>query len=275
MKNIKSILSNDTFQLAASVFSPLSAAIAQDAGFRCGVVGGSVVAAISQNSPDYGLITLTELADQVRRICMHNDLPIIVDGDSGYGNALNTQRLVRELEQAGASAVTLEDSLLPFQYKQRHALSALEEHKDKLLAALAVRKSAEFSIIARTKLQSGESFPNLIKRIEAYSQTGVDAICIFGDAKRSDLRIIKEITNLPIMLISYTANRHEFKHYEYSGVRILLNGHHAFEAAVRGMYHAYQDILTPSNPEISAKDILAKYSSTRAMDEVARKFMSL
>lgn len=93
--------------------------MAKNAGFKCGVVSGSVIAENVNVLPDYGWITLSELVESVRKICLHSNLPIIVDGDSGYGNALNTQRLVRELDSVGATAVNLEDSLLPFQYQKR------------------------------------------------------------------------------------------------------------------------------------------------------------
>ena len=275
MASIKPILTGDRFHLAASVFHPLSAAMAYDAGFQCGVVGGSVIAANVNVSPDYGLITLSELVESVRRICLHSNLPIIVDGDSGYGNALNTQRLVRELESVGAAAVTLEDSLLPFQYQKRHALSSLEEHRDKLNAALEARKSKEFSVIARTSYQPTEGIPNLLKRIEAYAQTKVDALCIFGDVKQADLRIIRELCDKPIMLISYAASRADYRMYELGGVKVLLNGHHAFEAAVTSMFNTYQSMLLGPKKDLSAKEILTKYANIAKIDDTAKRYMSL
>ena len=275
MASIKSILTGDKFHLAASVFNPLSAVMAYDAGFECGVVGGSVVAANLDICPDYGLITLSELVDCVRRISLNSTLPIIVDGDSGYGNALNTQRLVRELESVGAAAVTLEDSVLPFQYQRRHVLSSLDEHRDKLNAALEARKNNQFSIIARTSYQSAEGTPSLLKRIEAYSQTKVDALCIFGDVKQAELRIIRELSDKPIMLISYGLTRSDYRMCELSGVRVLLNGHHAFEASVIGMFNSYQNALLGKKRDVTAKEILSKYVATSKLDETAKRYMSL
>ncbi|MGO3738639.1 MAG: isocitrate lyase/PEP mutase family protein [Marinomonas foliarum] len=275
MEHIIDILTGGNFYPAASVFNPLSAAIAHDVGFKCGVVGGSIVAANVNLSPDYGLITMSELVDTVRRICIQSELPIIVDGDSGYGNALNTQRLIQELEFAGASAVTLEDSILPFQYQNRHSLAALDEHRDKLLAALEARKSSKFSIIARTKMNSSEGFPSLLKRIEAYAQTEVDGICIFGDVQISDLRILNEISSKPLMLISYSASRKDYRSFKAGGVKILLNGHHAFEASVRSMFHAYQDILDHKKRDIAGKDIITLYSKVKKLDVTAKRYMDL
>ena len=96
-----------------SVFDPVSARIARHLGAELGILGGSVASAAVLAAPDLIVLTLSELADQVRRITRAADVSLMVDADHGYGNALNVIRTVQELEAAGAAALTIEDTLLP------------------------------------------------------------------------------------------------------------------------------------------------------------------
>ena len=115
-KKLREYLASDSCIQPASVFDPISSRIASDLGFDIGILGGSVASAVILGAPDLNLITSTELAGQVSRITNASDISLIVDGDNGYGNALNVMRTVRELENAGASAITVEDTVLPATY---------------------------------------------------------------------------------------------------------------------------------------------------------------
>jgi len=112
-RNFRELLNADRCFHTASVFDPMSARIAADLGFEVGILGGSVASLQVLAAPDFNLITLSEFVEQATRICRVAQLPVLADADHGYGNALNVMRTVSELERAGISALTIEDTLLP------------------------------------------------------------------------------------------------------------------------------------------------------------------
>src|ERR1700704_3637112 len=115
---LRTILSGSACIRPGSVYDAISIRIAKDLGFEVGMFGGSVASLAVLGDPDITLITLTELAEQMRRMSRAGSLPVIVDADHGYGNALNVRRTVEELETAGAAGLTLEDTLLPQAFGQ-------------------------------------------------------------------------------------------------------------------------------------------------------------
>ena len=112
-EKLRSILNGSACIRPGSVYDATSIRIAEDLGFELGMFGGSVASLVVLGDPDIALITLTELAEQMRRMSRAADLPVLVDADHGYGNALNVRRTVQELEAAGAAGLTIEDTLLP------------------------------------------------------------------------------------------------------------------------------------------------------------------
>ena len=137
----------------ASVFDPISACVARDVGYEIAFLSGAVSSKTTLAAPDLCLVTLTEVADQVRRIVRASELSLIVDADHGYGNALNVRRTTQELEHAGASAVIVEDTLLPRPFNptnDAHQLVSVEEMKGKLVAALQAREDSSFVVVGRT-----------------------------------------------------------------------------------------------------------------------------
>src|SRR5919112_1193362 len=112
-EKLRVVLSSATCVHPGSVYDAISIRIAEDLGFELGMFGGSVASLAVLGDPDIALITLTELAEQMRRMSRAAELPVIVDADHGYGNALNVRRTVQELETAGAAGLTIEDTLLP------------------------------------------------------------------------------------------------------------------------------------------------------------------
>src|SRR4051812_21825847 len=128
-EKLRALLSGDRCVYPGSVFDPISARIAQDIGFEVGMLGGSVASMVVLGAPDIFILTLTEFADQIRRISRASALPLVVDADHGYGNALNVMRTVQELETAGVAGLTIEDTELPpvFGRPQDEALISVEE----------------------------------------------------------------------------------------------------------------------------------------------------
>ena len=112
-KALRRLMQGNACIRPATAFDPLSALAAQEIGYQAGMLAGSIASLCVLGAPDIALLTLTELAEQARRICRVSDLPLLVDGDHGYGNALNVRRTVVDLEAAGIAAVTIEDTLLP------------------------------------------------------------------------------------------------------------------------------------------------------------------
>jgi carboxyvinyl-carboxyphosphonate phosphorylmutase len=134
---LRAILAGNTCIRPGSVYDAISIRIAEDLGFELGMFGGSVASLAVLGDPDITLITLTELAEQMRRMSRAASLPVLVDADHGYGNALNVRRTVQELETAGAAGLTIEDTLLPQAYgAAKPQLIALEEGVGKMKAAL-------------------------------------------------------------------------------------------------------------------------------------------
>src|SRR6266702_5373977 len=150
-EKLRSILARSTCIRPGSVHDAISIRVAEDLGFPLGMFGGAVASLAVLGEPDITLITLTELAEQMRRMSRAAVLPVLVDADHGYGNALNVRRTVQELETAGAAGLTIEDTLLPQAFGQaKTQLISLEEGVGKMKAALDARGNARLVIMART-----------------------------------------------------------------------------------------------------------------------------
>ena len=138
--------------IAGSVFDPLSARIADEVGFEVGLLGGSVASFAVLGAPDLMLLTLTELAEQTRRICRASELPVLVDADHGFGNALNVMRTVEEFANAGAAGLSVEDTLLPraFGSSKEPSLTSVEEGAGRMRAAVTAARESGIAIFGRT-----------------------------------------------------------------------------------------------------------------------------
>ncbi|WP_076999193.1 oxaloacetate decarboxylase [Variovorax sp. KK3] len=171
--------------LAPGVYDPFSALVATQAGFEALYLSGAAVAYTSHGRSDVGLTTATETADVLGRITDRVDTPVIVDGDTGYGNALNTQRTVRLFERAGAAAIQLEDQGFPKRCGHLDDKSVIPQAEmcGKLKAALDARASEDTLIIARTDAVAIEGLDAALVRAEAYLACGVDVL--FIEALRS------------------------------------------------------------------------------------------
>src|SRR5689334_17148168 len=150
-EKLRAILTGDRCIHPGSVYDAISIRIAEDLGFELGMFGGSAASLAVLGDPDIALITLTELAEQMRRMSRAAALPVLVDADHGYGNALNVRRAVQELEAAGAAGLTIEDTLLPQAYGEtKLKLISREEGVGKVKAALDGRSDSSLVILGRT-----------------------------------------------------------------------------------------------------------------------------
>ena len=175
--------------LAPGVYDALTALIAEQAGFDALYLSGGAVAYSQLGRSDVGLTTATETADVLQRITDRVRLPIIVDGDTGYGNALNTQRTVRLFERAGAAMIQLEDQTFPKRcgHLENKSLVSTAEMCGKLRAALDARHAADTLILARTDAVAVEGLEAARERAEAYLACGVDALFIEAVNSTADM----------------------------------------------------------------------------------------
>src|ERR1700681_1873354 len=188
---LRSILSGSICVRPGSVYDAISISIAEDLGFEVGTFGGSVASLAVLGDPDIALITLSELAEQMRRMSRAAALPVVVDADHGYGNALNVRRTVQELEAAGAAGLTIEDTLLPQAHGEaKTELISLEEGVGKMKAALDGRSDPTLVIIGRTSAASVTGLDDAIARAKAYQAAGVDALFFTGIKNRAELEAI-------------------------------------------------------------------------------------
>jgi len=171
--------------LAPGIYDALSALVAEQAGFEAVYLSGASIAYTRLGRSDVGLTTATEVEDTLARITDRVSLPVIVDADTGFGNALNVQRTVRSFERAGAAMIQLEDQVFPKRCGHLDGKSVISaaEMCGKLRAALEGRRSAETLILARTDALAVEGLDAALERAEAYVACGVDAL--FVEALRS------------------------------------------------------------------------------------------
>ena len=247
---LRSILSGGRCIRPGSVYDAISIRIAEDLGFEAGMFGGSVASLAVLGEPDTALITLTELAEQMRRMSRAAALPVLVDADHGYGNALNVRRTVQELETAGAGGLTIEDTLLPQAFGEPKAqLISLEEGAGKMKAALDGRGDPSLVIMARTGASTITSLGDAIERARAYEATGVDALFLTGIKTRAELEAISAATRLPIVLGGVPEEMNDLDYLADKRVRIALQGHAPFAAATQAVYETLKALREGTSPK--------------------------
>src|SRR6266851_1832105 len=200
-ERFRAILAGGRCVHPGSVFDPISARIAETLGFEIGMFAGSTASLTVLGAPDLIVLTLSEFAAQAYRICRAGDLPLLVDADHGYGNALNVRRTVEELETAGVAALTIEDTLLPRPFGDgRVQLISIEEGIGKMHAALAARQDPGLVIAGRTSALTITGTDDAVARARAYEAAGVDALFFTGVKMRAQLDAIAAAVRIPIFL---------------------------------------------------------------------------
>jgi oxaloacetate decarboxylase len=236
-KQYRRVLEGNACVHPASVFDPMSARMAASLGFEVGMFAGSIASGTVLGAPDIIVLTLTEFAEQIRRITRGSDLPLMVDADHGYGNALNVMRTVEELETSGVSALMVEDTVLPQPFAGRdEGLVSVEEMLGKLRAAVAARQDPSLVVIGRTGALRRGGIAEAEKRVRAYQETGIDAIFLAGASKREEVEAMHRATRLPLMLGGAPPALADKSFLASQGVRIALQGHHPFYASAKAVY---------------------------------------
>ena len=273
-QKLRSILSGSSCIRPGSVYDAISIRIAEDLGFELGMFGGSVASLAVLGDPDFALITLTELAEQMRRMSRAASLPVLVDADHGYGNALNVRRTVQELEAAGAAGLTIEDTLLPQAFAEaKTQLISLEESVGKMKAALEGRSDPSLVVMGRTGAAAITSIEDTIRRAQAYEAAGVDALFFTGIKSRPELEAISAATRLPIVL---GGSPEELNALDYLGgqrVRIALQGHAPIAAATQAVHETLK-ALREGTPPKNLKGLASSELTSRVMREADMKARS-
>lgn len=265
-KRLRAVFAGTKCLSPASVFDPLSARVAESVGYEIGMLAGSVASNTTLAAPDLIVLTLTEFADQVRRIMRASNLSLIVDADHGYGNALNVMRTVQELEHSGVSGMSIEDTALPTPFGQKEGadeLISLEEMVGKLKAGVSARHDPATVILGRTAALKAEGTDGTIKRAKAYADCGVDAIFLVGVESADQVKAVRDATGLPIMVGSAPASikREDFA---AAGARVLLQGHQPVAAAVKALRETYAHLHGGGAPA----DLKDRIASPKEMDEL-------
>jgi len=178
--------------IAPGVYDALTALLVEQAGFACAYVSGASVSFTRLGRPDLGLTTLTEVADSVAHMRERVAIPLVVDADTGFGNALNTRRSVRLLERMGANGIQLEDQTAPKRcgHLEGKSLVSTAEMTGKLKAALDARASEDTLIIARTDALALDGLDAALERAVAYVEAGVDMLFVESPRDREQLAAI-------------------------------------------------------------------------------------
>jgi carboxyvinyl-carboxyphosphonate phosphorylmutase len=265
-QKLRAVFAGETCIHPGSVYDPISARVAEDLGFEAGMFAGSIASLTVLGAPDLIVLTLSEFADQAHRICRAGELPLIVDADHGYGNALNVRRTIEELETAGVACLTIEDTLLPTRFGQT-STEFLEviEGVGKMKAALDARQDAQMIVLGRTGAVGPKGVDDGIRRAAAYLDAGVDGIMFVGVKTREDLESIARTIDAPIMLGGSGAELKDPVYLAECGVRVSLQGHQPFMAAVQAM-HGCLKALRDGTPPAQLQGV----ASTELMQQLSR-----
>ena len=277
---LRSILAGSGCVHPGSVYDAVSIRIAEDLGFTLGMFGGSVASLAVLGDPDIALITLTELAEQMRRMSRAAALPVVVDADHGYGNALNVRRTIEELETAGAAGLTIEDTLLPQTFGQAEMqLIPLAEGVGKMKAALDARRDPSLVVIGRTGAAAVTGLEDTIARAKAYEAAGVDALFFTGIKRCAELEAISAASRLPIVLGGAPDDMSDLGYLGGLRVRIALQGHAPFAAATQAVYDTLKALREGTRPKelkgLASAELTGRVTREADTKSRGREFLGL
>lgn len=225
------------------------ALLARDAGFRALYLSGAGVANAAFGLPDLAITTLSDVVEEARRITQATDLPLLVDGDTGFGSAFNIARSVRELTRAGVAGWHLEDQVAAKRCGHRPGkkLVSVSEMEDRIKAAVDARTDPDFMVMARTDAFASEGLEGAIERALSYVRVGADAIFAEALTRLEDYAALVKAIPVPVL-----ANATEFgktplfdlEEFRSTGVRMVLYPLTAFRAMNRAAAETYATLRT-------------------------------
>lgn len=222
---LRELIKKKQILLAPGAFDALSAMLIEAAGFEAVYMTGFGTAASIFGIPDIGLLTMTEMAENAKRIADAVKIPVIADADTGYGNYLNATRTVQEYEKAGVSAIQIEDQIFPKKcgHMEGHKLISIEDMVAKVRAAVASKKDKDLVLVVRTDAISAEGFDQAIRRANVYLEEGADVIFVEAPRTTEQLEKIPKIIQGPVLInvAPKTPNLH-YNKYEEMGYAIAI-----------------------------------------------------
>ena len=264
----------------ASVHDPISGRIAADLGFEVGMFAGSTASLTVLGAPDLITLTLSEFAEQAHRIMRAADLSLMCDADHGYGNALSVMRTVEELETAGVSGLSIEDTDLPqpFGLGEKQRMLSLEEGVGKVKAALAARADKDLVIAGRTSAPQIAGIDEAIRRARAYAAAGCDAVFLVGIKSRAELDAVASANiGKPLILGNTPGDLADKSYLASKGVRVALQGHQQFAAAAQAIYttlKALRDGVKPSDLKgVASADLMKQLTRGADYDRLSKDFL--
>lgn len=200
--DLRSLLAGDDLVLAPGCFDALGARLIEAAGFTAAYMTGFGTSAARLGQPDIGLLTMSEMVDNARRIARAVRIPVIADADTGYGNPLNVIRTVQEYESAGVAALHLEDQVMPKKcgHIEGKQVIGAAEMGAKVRAAVAARSSSDFVIIARTDARAVEGLPAALERARRYRDEGADMLFVEAPQSIAEIEMIATaLSDVPLL----------------------------------------------------------------------------
>ena len=278
-RNFRAVIEGPRCVHPGSVYDPMSARIAQHIGFEIGMFAGSTGSLTVLGDPDLIVMTLTEFAQQCLRINRAAEIPLMVDADHGYGNALSVMRTVRELETTGVSGMSIEDTDLPQPYGEaKQRLLSLDEGIGKMKAAMAAKEDPALVVAGRTSAVAIAGLDEGIKRAKAYEAVGVDALFMVGVRTRAELDAISAATTLPLILGGATPELTDKDYLSARRVRIALQGHQPIMAAQQAVYatlKALRDGVKPADlTGLPSKELVETMTRSDRYDAWTKDFLA-
>ena len=256
-QTLKQLLRRNQLLVAPGCFDGLSARLVEEAGFEAAYLSGGAVAR-SMGIPDIGLVTMSETIERAAQVVSAVKIPVIADADTGYGNAVNLVRTVREYERTGVAAIHIEDQITPKRcgHLDGKEVIPLAEMENKLQAALAARSDPDFCIIARTDARGVHGFDDAINRARAFVKLGVNAVFVEAPQSESELEEIpRRLPGVPLLVNVFKGGKTPMlpvERLQKMGYRIAIYPSETQRAGI----HAMRQVLA----------LLKRDGTTEAMD---------
>jgi 2-methylisocitrate lyase-like PEP mutase family enzyme len=240
---LKQFFKRDRLLVAPGCFDGLSARLVEEAGFEAAYLSGGALAR-SMGIPDIGLVTMSEVIERAAQVVAAVKIPIIADADTGYGNAVNLVRTIREFERTGVAAIHIEDQITPKRcgHLDGKEVIPLAEMENKLQAALASRNDPDFLIIARTDARGVHGFDDAITRGRAFAKLGVDAIFVEAPQSEAELEEIpRALPDVPLLVNVFKGGKTPMlpvERLQQMGYRIAIYPSETQRAAIHAMRQA-------------------------------------
>ena len=200
-RSLKGMLGSGRMTIAPGAYDCITARLVEQAGYAAVYMTGAGTS-IAHGLPDYGLLTMTEMVANARRITSTIAVPLIADSDTGYGNELNMYRTVQEYERAGVAAIHVEDQVFPKKcgHLEDKELISLEDYVAKIRAAVAARQSSDFTIIARTDSRAGHGLDEAVRRANAAIEAGAEMAFVEAPQTLAEVEAVPKLVKGPCLL---------------------------------------------------------------------------